>query len=132
VAKLDTETDETTDTKDENLRTNVESQGFWQKARFMLEQYRAQSTTFLKVGKLKWDSTTCQRERSELYRRLGEKAYQLLNEGRFEPSDVQQLVAKINDLTNRIDKHQTAIQDMAQNQWPSQDSSDKTLDGDTF
>lgn len=112
--------EEKTETKD-NVLPEKENR-FWDRAKVKLEQCREESTRFLKVGKLKWDHTNYQRQRAHLYRRLGEKAYQLLKEGQFDPSDVQQLIERIDDLNTRISEHQEEIDHITKRQEESKDS----------
>ena len=80
-----------------------------QRAREAMERGRTEILKISKVGKMKFNTSKMQRDRAALFHRLGEKVFAMLKEGPFNPSEVQDYVVRIEQLTEKIESHQTQM-----------------------
>jgi hypothetical protein len=74
----------------------------WDRIRTFLERFREQAISVLTLGKLKLDATNFQRQRGQLFRKLGEEAYKLLKEEKFRKEEVQNLLERIDRINQSI------------------------------
>jgi hypothetical protein len=76
----------------------------WSRAKTQALEALDWSKRISQVGKLKLDTTRMQRNRTALFQELGQKTFELLKEGRFDPTTLGQLVAQIDNLTVSINE----------------------------
>ena len=77
-----------------------------------LEWLRHELTKLFQIGRLKYDTTSLQRERSALYQELGKKTSELLKQGRLEAETLKPMVDRIDELTARIEERRTAMENL--------------------
>jgi hypothetical protein len=66
-----------------------------------------------RVGKLKLDLAKMQRDRTALYQELGRKTYELAKGDRFDPSQLQDLTTRIDEIAERIVAQEQRVQEAA-------------------
>ena len=80
-----------------------------------LEWMRLELTKLFQIGRIKYDTTSLQRERSGLYQELGRKTAELVKQGQLNPEALQPMVERIDLLTKRIEECRTEIQTIVRN-----------------
>ncbi len=78
------------------------SDRIWDRAIEALERGKEELTKISRVGRMKLDLTRLQRERAELYRKLGEETHKLFKEDRFHRQEIERLLVRIDQVTEQI------------------------------
>jgi hypothetical protein len=77
-----------------------------------LEWARREMTKFLHLGKLKYDTTSLQRERTQIYEELGRVTVDLVKRGALAPEPLKPMVERIDQLTARIEERKSAMKSL--------------------
>ncbi len=75
-----------------------------------LEWIRQEFTKLAHIGRIKYDTTSLQRERNNLYGEMGRKAYEMVRQDRLDPEALKALAERIDALSKKIDEARQAME----------------------
>ncbi|MFH1262604.1 MAG: hypothetical protein V1495_04050 [Pseudomonadota bacterium] len=75
-----------------------------------MEWLRYELTKLFQIGRLKYDATSLQRERTALFQELGMKAAELVKRGEVTSEELKLIVERVDTLTARIEERRTEME----------------------